>query len=113
MEHFIDAIKRYADFSGRAQRKQYWMFVLFYVLIYIAFSIIDGLIGISLLTTIFALLMIIPSISVGVRRLHDTGRSGLWLLIGFIPIIGFIVLIIFFVQDSQGENEYGVSPKFT
>ena len=119
MNRFLLALKKYAQFSGRSQRSEYWFFVLFYILILIALTIVDtmtGLMsaayGIGLLSGVFGLAMLIPSIAVGVRRLHDTGRTGWWILIGLIPLIGFIVLLIFYVQDSQpGANQYGPNPK--
>ncbi|VAW61284.1 Integral membrane protein [hydrothermal vent metagenome] len=111
MEHFIGAFKKYADFSGRARRQEYWMFVLIYILIYIALMVIDSVTGMFILTPLFALAIIIPSISIAARRLHDTGRSGWWQLIAIIPLIGGIILLVFLVQDSHDENEYGPSPK--
>ena len=111
MEYFIDALKKYANFSGRATRKAYWMFVLFYTIFIIALSVVDAFIGTAFLAMIFSLALLIPSISIGARRLHDTGRSGWWQLIALIPLIGIIVLIVFFVQDSRDENEYGPNPK--
>lgn len=111
MEYFIGAIKKYATFSGRARRKEYWMFILFYMIFYIVLAVLDGLIGTILLSTVFSLLLLIPSISVAARRLHDTGRTGWWQLIAFIPLIGVIVLIVFLVQDSHDENQYGLNPK--
>jgi uncharacterized membrane protein YhaH (DUF805 family) len=111
MDYFIDALKKYTDFSTRARRKDYWMFILFYVIFYIVTSIIDGVLGTVFITLIFSLAMLIPSISIGARRLHDTGRTGWWQLIGLIPLIGAIVLIVFYVQDSHEDNQYGVSPK--
>jgi uncharacterized membrane protein YhaH (DUF805 family) len=119
MNWFLVVLKKYAVFSGRAQRAEYWYFVLYYLIIYIGLSIVEGLtglyyaeVGIGMLSGIFTLGMLIPSLSVGVRRLHDTGRSGWWLLIGLIPIIGAIVLIVFTVQDSMpGDNSYGLNPK--
>ncbi len=119
MNWFVFALKKYADFSGRARRSEYWYFVLFYILIYIGLTIIDVVtgafsdsLGLGLLTGIFSLAMLIPSISVTVRRLHDTDRSGWWLLIGLIPLIGAIVLLVFCVQDSQSsENRFGFNPK--
>jgi uncharacterized membrane protein YhaH (DUF805 family) len=120
MNWFLAVLKKkYADFSGRAQRAEYWYFFLFYLIIYIVLAIIDGITGtynvdasIGLLGGIFALALLIPSIAVGVRRLHDTGRSGWWLLIGLIPLIGAIVLLVFTVQDSSpGDNQYGPNPK--
>ncbi len=116
MQWFMEALRKYADFSGRSRRKEYWFFVLFYLIIYLVLAIVDTVIlgseGIGLLTTLFALAMLIPGIAVSVRRLHDTGRSGWWILIGFIPFIGLIVLLVFYFQDSQpGSNEYGPNPK--
>jgi len=121
MNWFLRVFKKYATFSGRAQRAEYWYFILFYLLLSIGFAIIDSITGtldpetgIGLLSGLFSLAAFIPSVAVGVRRLHDTGRSGWWWLIGFIPLIGTIVLIIFFVQDSvPHENAYGPNPKTT
>lgn len=107
MEYFIQAIKQYTDFSGRATRKEYWMFVLFYLIFYIVLAMVDTFLGTMLLTALFSLALMIPNISIGARRLHDTGRSGWWQLIALLPLIGVIVLIVFLVQDSHGDNEYG------
>lgn len=111
MEYFLDALKRYADFSGRARRKQYWMFVLFYFIFSIVVGIVDGILGTYFLGVIFGLAMLVPSLAIGARRLHDTGRSGWWQLIMLIPLIGGIVLLVFFVLDSHPDNEYGPNPK--
>ena len=111
MEYFIGALKKYADFTGRARRKEYWMFYLIYMLLLIAVYVLDAVLGMGLLSIVFTLGMLIPSISIATRRLHDTGRSGWWQLIAFIPFIGFIILIFFLAQDSQGTNDYGVSSK--
>ena len=119
MSWYLEVLKKYAVFSGRARRKEYWYFVLFNILASIVLGIIDGVTGcfnaatgVGLLGGIYSLAMIIPSISVSVRRLHDTGRSGWWLLIGLIPLIGAIVLLVFMVRDSfPDDNEYGASPK--
>ena len=119
MNWYIEVLKKYAVFKGRAQRKEYWYFVLFYTLTYIVLVLIDNATGtfstasqVGLLSGIYALVVLIPSIAVGVRRLHDTSRSGWWMLIVLVPIIGFIVLIVFFVFDSTpDENQYGPNPK--
>lgn len=119
MNWFLLALKKYAVFAGRSRRSEYWYFVLFYVLICIVLAIVDGMTGtlspvtgIGLLGALFAIAMIIPSITVGVRRLHDIGKSGWWLLIGFIPVLGVILLIVWACRDSQpGPNEYGPNPK--
>ena len=110
-------LKKYAVFSGRAQRKEYWFFILFYLIFTIAVAIVDVVLGtesIGLLSILYAVAMIVPSLAVTVRRLHDIGRSGWWILIAFIPIIGGIVLFVFAVLDSQeGENRFGPNPKET
>jgi len=119
MKWFVFALQRYAVFSGRSQRSEYWYFLLFYLLVYVAFLFVDALIGmysktagIGLLSGVFSLAMMIPSLAVSVRRLHDTGRSGWWVLIGLVPLIGAIVLLVFFAQDGEaGTNEYGENPK--
>jgi len=112
MNWYLEVLKKYAVFSGRARRKEYWYFVLFSIIIGIILIIIGRAIDSSILSTIYSLGVLIPSIAVDIRRLHDTNRTGWWLLIGLIPIIGWIVLLIFMVQDSQkGENQYGPNPK--
>ena len=90
---YIQVLKNYAVFSGRARRREYWMFFLFNLIIAIILGIIEGVIFFdpessrSILGTLYGLAILIPSLAVGVRRLHDTGRSGWWMLIGLIPII--------------------------
>ena len=111
MEYFLDAIKKYADFSGRATRKEYWMFVLFYMIIFLLLSVVDGLLGTFVLGGIFSLAVLVPSVSIAARRLHDIGRTGWWQLITLIPVIGIIILIVFLTQNSQDGNAYGPSPK--
>ncbi|WP_372965912.1 DUF805 domain-containing protein [Marinobacter sp.] len=107
MEHFLDAFRNYANFNGRATRQQYWMFILFYIIFYIVLSVIDGIIGTFLLSSIFSLVMLVPSIAYATRRLHDTDRSGWWQLIALIPIIGTIVLIVFLAQKSSDGQKFG------
>jgi uncharacterized membrane protein YhaH (DUF805 family) len=107
MDYFIGALKKYADFSGRARRKEYWMFILIYMVI----NVILALLGMDIISGIVALALLIPSLSIGARRLHDTGRSGWWQLIYLVPLIGLIVMIVFLVQDSHDTNDYGVNPK--
>lgn len=119
MNWYLNVLKKYAVFNGRAQRKEYWLFVLFNLIISIVLAFVDGKmgffnpeIGIGTLGTIYGLAVLLPAIGVSIRRLHDTERSGWWLLIGLIPLIGAIVLIVFFVLDStHGSNEYGPNPK--
>lgn len=114
MNWYLDVLKnKYATFTGRARRKEYWMFFLFNILIAIGLGIIEAVLGIpGILGMIYALAVLVPGIAITVRRLHDTGRSGWWILIGLIPLIGAIILLIFMVLDSQaGDNEYGPNPK--
>ena len=120
MKWFLEALTaKYATFDGRARRKEYWYFVLFYCLAMVALVIVDGITGtleeeagVGLLSGLFVLATLIPTLAVTVRRLHDTNRSGWWILINIIPIIGGIVLLVFTVQDSQpGGNRFGPNPK--
>ena len=112
MNWYLEVLKKYAVFGGRARRKEYWYFQLFYILISIVILIIDGVIGVDgLLFMLYTLAMLIPQLAVCVRRLHDSGKSGWWILISFVPLVS-IVLLVFMVQDSQlGENQYGPNPK--
>jgi uncharacterized membrane protein YhaH (DUF805 family) len=119
MEWATLPLKKYAEFTGRARRKEYWMFVLLVFAIYIVAAIIDGILGMGgmiagaygPLMTIAALALLIPSIAVGIRRLHDTNRSGWWVLIALVPIVGSIILLVFFVlEGTRGPNQYGPDP---
>jgi len=119
MNWFIKALKKYAVFEGRARRKEYWFFMLFYLIIFFVLVLIDVVTGnineetgLGLISGIFILAMILPSISVGIRRLHDTDRSGWWWWILLIPLIGEVVIFVFMVLDgTSGQNKYGSDPK--
>lgn len=119
MNWYLEVWKKYAVFNGRSRRKEYWYFVLFNFIVGILLGLVDSMtglynyeVGLGLLSGVYSLAVILPGMAVGVRRLHDTGRSGWWLLISLIPFIGALVLIFFFAQDSQpGENGYGPNPK--
>lgn len=100
MHWYIDVLKKYAVFSGRARRTEYWVFNLFNVAISIVLFMVGRAIDFTPLQVLYAVAMLLPSLAVGVRRLHDDGRSGLWLLIGLIPLVGDIVLLFFFCSDS-------------
>ena len=121
MVWYFEVLKKYAVFSGRSRRKEYWFFVLFNIIISIILAVIDGVTGtldpesgMGLLGLVYTLAILIPALAVSVRRLHDTGRSGWWLLLLLIPLIGTIVILIFMVQDSKPEeNQYGPNPKTT
>ena len=106
INYYVEVLKKYAVFSGRACRKEYWYFILFNAIASIVFAVIGNILGIgNNIMRIYNLAVLIPGIAVGVRRLHDTNRSGWWLLV---PIANFI----FWVQNSQnGDNKYGSNPK--
>jgi len=142
-KYFLDTLKnRYAQFEGRASRSEFWYYVLFYVIGSILLGILDGALGtsytyeiatntmatdgtevaaiaatqsIGYLSAIYSLALLVPSIAISIRRLHDTGKSGWWFLLGVIPLVNFIgifILLFFYVQDSQpGDNAYGPNPK--
>ncbi len=121
--------RRYADFSGRSRRREYWMFLLFYILVYIGLSVLFGtneavrtptgfgygsrlIGGAGIVGALFALFSFVPSLALSVRRLHDQDRSGWMLLLGLIPFFGGIILIVFMCLDgTRGPNSYGPDPK--
>lgn len=119
MNSYLATLKKYAVFDGRAQRKEYWLFVLFNLIVSIVLTIVDRLTGtysadygMGALGAVYALAVLLPGIGVSVRRLHDTDRSGWWLLIVFIPILGALVLLVFMILDgTPGTNRFGPNPK--
>jgi len=124
MNWYAEVIKKYATFTGRARRQEYWMFVLVNVLISIVLGFIDGImagvlngvtgssdIRLNVLGGLYSLFVLIPSIAVGVRRLHDTGKSGWWMLLGVIPLVNLVLLVFFITDGVAGPNEYGPDPK--
>jgi uncharacterized membrane protein YhaH (DUF805 family) len=122
MHWYLEAVKKYVEFDGRARRKEYWMFQLFNILVVFALIIIGAIMEsavpgrmnpniFSVLVIVYFLAMLIPSLAVMVRRLHDTGKSGWWFFILFIPAFGELILLFFMVTDSEGPNKYGPNPK--
>jgi uncharacterized membrane protein YhaH (DUF805 family) len=118
MKWYLKVLKQYADFSGRARRKEYWMFVLFNVIFAVlalgidAVLMMNGIAKVQVCYLTYLMAMILPSLAVLVRRLHDTGRSGWWMLISLIPLVGGIWLLVLILEDSQsGGNRYGANPK--
>ena len=118
MHWYVKAIKSYAVFRGRASRSEYWWFILpslfiTLVLIWVDFQIgtMNRELGLGLLSGIFDLGMALPYISVSIRRLHDTGRSGWLFLLSFIPLVNIAYLVLMILDSQQGDNRYGPYPK--
>jgi uncharacterized membrane protein YhaH (DUF805 family) len=126
MQWYLKALKQYADFGGRARRTEFWMFVLVNLLISIVLGIVDTATGTAnayamggmasyspgILGSIYALAVLIPTIAVTVRRLHDTDRSGWWFFIQLIPVVGSIVMLVFMcLEGTHGPNRFGADPK--
>ena len=112
MNQFVDAYKnafiRYADFSGRTSVGGYWRFVAIHVLIIVVLTVLGAVsTAFIVMQGVYLLALLIPSLAIAVRRLHDTGKSGWFILFGLIPIVGFIIQIVFYVQASDGPNQYG------
>ena len=119
MSYYLEALKKYAVFSGRARRAEYWYFVLFNLIVAFVLALIDTLLGTTtgvssfgLLSGIYSLAVLIPTLAVMVRRLHDIDRTGWWLLINLVPLVGTIVLLVFaLTPGTPGSNQYGPDPK--
>ena len=119
MNYYFDVLKKYAVFTGRARRKEYWMFVLWNFIVSFVIGIIIGLASVlanapalSSVVWLYVLAVLLPSLAVAVRRLHDTNRGGWWLLICLVPLVGAIMILVFMVQDgTPGDNKYGPNPK--
>ena len=118
MNWYLEVLRKYAVFRGRARRTEFWMFTLVNIAVSMLLAFADSSFGmtvsygVGMLSSLYGLAVLIPSLAVAVRRLHDTGRSGWWWLVSLVPFIGAVVLIIFAAQDSQpGSNKYGPNPK--
>lgn len=119
MEWYLKVIKQYADFNGRARRKEYWMFILFNMIFSIVAMIVDNVLGITFagipygpLYIFYGIAMFIPGLAVSVRRLHDINKSGWMMFVVLIPFAGAIwLLVLYCTEGTQGENQYGDNPK--
>lgn len=111
--HYLNALKKYAVFRGRARRSEYWIFILFNLIASLGIGIVESFFGSQgIAGLLYNLAVFIPTLAVSIRRLHDTDRSGWWILISFIPVIGAIVFIVFMTIDSnEGSNRFGYNPK--
>ena len=106
-------VERYVDFQGRSPRSEFWWFALFYLLLSLVIGAVSALSDVlgGILNLVVTLGLLVPSIAVSIRRLHDTDRSGWWILLGLIPLIGTIILIVFYVQrGTDGDNRFGPDP---
>ena len=104
-EYFVDVLTyKYADFEGRANKTEYWYFILFGVVISIFLSIFDHMIGSYMISTFFSFALFIPNLAIGVRRLRDIGKSGWWMLLSIVPLLGVIALVYLFIQPTKEEN---------
>jgi uncharacterized membrane protein YhaH (DUF805 family) len=116
MDKFINAYQtaftRYVDFSGRTSVGGFWRFVAVNFVVAVVLGALTSVSSVFLiLYFVYALAVFLPSLAIAVRRLHDTGKSGWMILLGLIPLVGFIILIVFYVQPSDGPNEYGSGPQ--
>ena len=119
MDTYLSVLKKYAQFKGRASRKEYWVFTLFNLALVAIAVILDNLLGITIedmglgpIYGVYLLAMVLPSLALAVRRLHDIGKSGSMIFISFIPAVGFVWLLILFATAGQAkENQYGAVPE--
>ncbi|MDF6044139.1 DUF805 domain-containing protein [Streptomyces sp. JH14] len=112
MHWYLDVLKKYAVFSGRARRQEFWMFILFHFIAAIIVVVLDVVLGTSFLIAIYSLAVLLPILGVFVRRLHDTGRSGWWLLFWLVPLAGPITVIVFTcLEGDRSDNAHGPDPK--
>jgi len=113
MEWYLGVLKKYTVFDGRARRKEYWMFFLFHMIVAIALVIVESIVLFpGVLSGIYMLGTLLPAIGVSIRRLHDTGKSGWWIFISLVPIIGGLwYLYLMVIDGSAGDNQYGANPK--
>lgn len=113
MHWYLDVLKNYAGFSGRARRQEYWMYTLFNIIVSIVVAIVSSaVLGNSVLSYIYVLAVLLPSLAVAVRRLHDTGKSGGWIFISLVPLVGFIILLVFLASEGERQNNaHGADPK--
>lgn len=106
------ALSRYVDFSGRTSVGGFWRFVALNFLVALGLALLGWVSSIFfVLYTVYVLAMLLPSLAIAVRRLHDIGKSGWFILMGLIPLVGFIILIVFYVQPSEGPNQFGPGPE--
>ncbi|MDB4947514.1 MAG: hypothetical protein JWM27_163 [Gemmatimonadetes bacterium] len=113
MDWYMAVLQKFAQFDGRSRRKEYWMFTLVNLCIAVALNVASRAVGVlAFVNLLYSLAVLIPAIAVSIRRLHDTGKSGWFLLIAFVPVLGAFLLLYWMAQDGEpGTNQYGPNPK--
>jgi len=112
MEWFLKVVRNhYFDFNGRARRKEYWMFVLVNVILAVVVGIVAGMIKQPWISSLLGLALLLPGLGVGARRLHDIGKSGWFMLIALIPVVGLYLIYLLAQEGERGSNAYGPDPK--
>ena len=115
MHWYLHVLKNYAEFNARARRSEYWYFLLFNLIVAFVLSFADSavrkILGFGLFYPIYALAVLVPSIAVSIRRLHDTDRSGWWLLLAFVPLVGLVLIWFMAEEGNAGTNRYGQDPR--
>jgi uncharacterized membrane protein YhaH (DUF805 family) len=118
MDWYLKVLKNYVGFSGRARRKEYWMFVLFNILFAVVAMVLDNVFGLASeklhygpIYGLYALAVFLPGLAAGIRRLHDTDRSGWWLLLCLVPLVGLVVIVFLALEGTPGSNRFGPDPK--
>jgi len=121
MKYYLNVLRNYATFTGRARRSEYWFYTLFTIIFIIVAAVLDNVLGIAWgagpfktgpIYLVYGLATFIPGLAVVVRRLHDTNRSGWFLLLYLLPIIGWVwLLVLMFLDSTPGDNKYGPNPK--
>jgi uncharacterized membrane protein YhaH (DUF805 family) len=115
MHWYLHVLRNYANFTGRARRSEYWYFVLVSLAFVLALNLLDMLVrvltGYGPFVLLYSLVMLVPSYAVAVRRLHDTDRSGWWILLAFVPLVGLVLLYFLALDSNAGTNKYGPNPK--
>lgn len=108
VENYTNVLKNFSNFSARAGRQEFWMFAAANIAIGMVLAVVDGITGIPVLGILFGLATLVPGLAVSIRRLHDTDRSGWWLLVGFIPFLGALALLYFMIcEGTRGNNQFG------
>jgi uncharacterized membrane protein YhaH (DUF805 family) len=111
MHWYTDVLRKYAVFEGRAGRPEFWWFALFNAIVAIVIAVVGAAVGARYLVDFYFLAVLLPGLGVSIRRLHDTNRSGWWILIGLVPFGGFVLLVFYILEGTRGPNRFGADPR--